>query len=317
MLDMLNIYIKVKGEMVDITYDYYRIFYYVATYRSFSKAALILGSNQPNLSRFINNLEQQLECRLFVRSNRGISLTPEGEKLYAHVKIAHEQFRAAELELVNDKSLKGGAITVSVTETSLHGHLLPILGSFHSIYPGIRLRILNHSTPQAIHSLKDGLADFAVVTTPTGLTFPLKETSLRTFRELLVGSRHYTFLGDTPRSLRELSQYPFVCLGRDTTTYEFFSGVFLKYGLILKPDIEVATSDQLLPMIKNHLGIGFIPEYFAQPSMSDGEIISLPLLEEIPIRHICLAENTSRHLSIAANALKKMILAPVPADGSP
>ena len=42
---------------MEITYDYYRIFYYVATYQSFSKAAKILMSNQPNITRFINNLE--------------------------------------------------------------------------------------------------------------------------------------------------------------------------------------------------------------------------------------------------------------------
>ena len=99
---------------MDINYDYYRIFYYVATYKSFSKAASILASNQPNISRFMNNLENQLGCRLFVRSNHGISLTPEGEKLYSHVKIAYEQFKAAELELVNDRSLKSGVITITI-----------------------------------------------------------------------------------------------------------------------------------------------------------------------------------------------------------
>ena len=37
-----------------MTLDYYRIFYYVAQYQSFSKAAEILGNNQPNLSRCMN-----------------------------------------------------------------------------------------------------------------------------------------------------------------------------------------------------------------------------------------------------------------------
>ncbi|MBE5985779.1 MAG: LysR family transcriptional regulator, partial [Paenibacillaceae bacterium] len=54
---------------MDITYDYYRIFYYVATCKSFSKAAGLLSANQSNISRFINNLEHQLGCKLFVRSN--------------------------------------------------------------------------------------------------------------------------------------------------------------------------------------------------------------------------------------------------------
>ena len=66
---------------MEITYDYYRIFYYAAKYKSFSKAAEILMSNQPNITHFMNNLENQLGCRLFIRSNRGVTLTREGEKL--------------------------------------------------------------------------------------------------------------------------------------------------------------------------------------------------------------------------------------------
>lgn len=68
---------------MEITYDYYRIFYYAAKYKSFSKAAEILMSNQPNITHFMNNLENQLGCRLFIRSNRGVTLTREGEAIQA------------------------------------------------------------------------------------------------------------------------------------------------------------------------------------------------------------------------------------------
>ena len=37
-------------------------------------------SNQPNTTHFMNNLENQLGCRLFIRSNRSNFLTREGEK---------------------------------------------------------------------------------------------------------------------------------------------------------------------------------------------------------------------------------------------
>ena len=69
-------------------YDYYRIFYYVAQYQSFTKAAEMLRNNQPNITRYINNLESELGCKLFIRSNRGVKLTPEGENLFEHVAIA-------------------------------------------------------------------------------------------------------------------------------------------------------------------------------------------------------------------------------------
>ena len=66
-----------------IPYDYYRIFYYVAQHKSFTKAAEALGNNQPNITRCMNNLEQDLGCKLFVRTNHGVSLTPEGQRLYS------------------------------------------------------------------------------------------------------------------------------------------------------------------------------------------------------------------------------------------
>ena len=55
--------------------DYYRIFYYVAQYKSFSKAADVMGNNQPNITRCMNILENELGCKLFIRSNRGVQLT--------------------------------------------------------------------------------------------------------------------------------------------------------------------------------------------------------------------------------------------------
>ena len=69
-----------------ISYDYYRIFYYVAKCGSFTQAAKILMSNQPNLTRAIKSLESELGCTLFERSNKGVRLTEDGEKLYENIK---------------------------------------------------------------------------------------------------------------------------------------------------------------------------------------------------------------------------------------
>ena len=79
-----------------ISYDAYRVFYTVARLGSFTKAAGTLLSSQPNLTRTIRNLESALGCTLFVRSNRGAVLTPEGEKLFARVAVACEQIQAGE-----------------------------------------------------------------------------------------------------------------------------------------------------------------------------------------------------------------------------
>ena len=50
-----------------VDWDYYKIFYYVAKYQNFTKAARVLDSNQPNITHTMNKLEDQLHCVLFIR----------------------------------------------------------------------------------------------------------------------------------------------------------------------------------------------------------------------------------------------------------
>ena len=62
-------------------------------------------------------------------------------------------------------------------------------------YPGIRLKLYNHSTPEAIESVKSGKIDFAVVSTPEEVASPLKQIMLMPFQEILVGGTTFTALG--------------------------------------------------------------------------------------------------------------------------
>ena len=78
-----------------INYEYYRVFYYAAKCGNLTKAAALLQNSQPNLTRAIKTLEAELGCTLFSRTNRGLILTPEGEALYRHIRVAF-----AEIDLV-------------------------------------------------------------------------------------------------------------------------------------------------------------------------------------------------------------------------
>lgn len=95
---------------MNINFEYYKIFYYVAKYHNFTKAAKVLESSQPNVTRAMNCLEQQMHSTLFVRTNRGVQLTPEGEKLYMYVSAAMHQLLTAEDELADYSGMVHGSI---------------------------------------------------------------------------------------------------------------------------------------------------------------------------------------------------------------
>ena len=79
------------------------------------------------------------------------------------------------------------------------------------------------------------------------------------------------------------------------------------------PDIEAATADQILPMVRNNLGIGFVPEEFLQGEEST-HIFPVCLKEQIPLRSVCLIKRRGAALSVAAQELERMIINACP-DG--
>jgi len=292
---------------MNVNYEYYKIFYYVAKYSNFTKAAHALGNSQPNITRAMNCLEQQLGCSLFIRNNRGIQLTPEGEKLYTHVSVAMSQLLEAEEELSDSSSLTTGSVSIGASETALNIFLLDKLKKFHIKYPGIRLKIYNHSTPQAIEAVRSGIIDFAVASSPVNVEAPLKQIMLKTFKEILVGGTTFTALGSQELSIRELTDYPLICLGRETMTFRFYKDLFMSHGVELEPDTEAATTDQILPLVKCELGLAFLPETMAQESIDKKEIVKISLKDNIPKRNICLVYDSRHPVSSAARKLRKTI----------
>ena len=290
-----------------VTWDYYKVFYYVAKYQNFTKAARVLGSNQPNVTHTMNRLEEQLGCVLFIRSNRGVTLTPEGELLYARVSSAAVQIQEAEEELSASATLEHGSISISATETALNIYLSDKLRAFHEDFPRIRLRISNHSTPQAVQAVRNGEVDFAVVSTPTEVDAPLNMVELEPFREILVGGRTFTALASQTLSLKELSAYPLISLSEESMTRAFYRQFFLEHDAVLRPDTEAATTDQMLTLVRSELGLAFVPEPMTCNALKSREIVQLTLREEIPARSVCLVYDRHRPLNTAARAFRERL----------
>ena len=109
-------------------------------------------------------------------------------------------------------------------------------------------------------------------------------------------------------ALEELEKYPLICLGEHTMTYRFYDSLYRSHNLFFKPELEAATTDQILPMVKSNLGLGFIPEIYAKETLAACEVFRIPLQEIIPDREIYLLEKEERPLTVAAGALKDMLI---------
>jgi len=292
---------------MDINFEYYKIFYIAAKYGNITKAAAALGSSQPNVTRMIKLLESQLNCRLFIRGARGISLTEEGQLLFSHVEAAYRHLLDAQEEICRQDSQRCGSVEIGVTETALHLFLLNLLHGFKAEYPAVRIKIHNQSTPETIKHLAGGSFDFAVITTPFETPKACSCVKALDFREILTGGTQYIDLCKTSLELKDAGKYPWIGLGRESATYRLYRDFFMAQGIDLEPDMEVATSGLMLPLIENNLGIGFVPEKLALPLLEKGKLVQIPLNCEIPKRSIYIISDKGRGRSLAADTFYKFL----------
>ncbi len=78
----------------------------IATQKSMNKAAAELFITQPSLSSTIRDLEEEIGIKLFLRSNRGIVITPEGEEFLGYARQMLEQYRQMEERFVKKEKFK-------------------------------------------------------------------------------------------------------------------------------------------------------------------------------------------------------------------
>ena len=78
----------------------------VANAKSLNEAARILFISQPSLSTAIKELEEEIGIELFRRTNRGISLTPEGEEFIGYARQVTEQYQLLESKYIEKSESK-------------------------------------------------------------------------------------------------------------------------------------------------------------------------------------------------------------------
>lgn len=290
-------------------FEYYKIFYYVAKYENLTKAATALKTSQPAVTRTIHKLEGELGCRLFTRSKTGMKLTPEGRTFYGYVAAGCAQFFKGENDLSNLISLENGTIYISATETALHCYLFQAMEEFNSLYPNVRFKILNNSTTESVNAVKEGKVDLAFVSANLQVAKPLRMKILRKYRDILIAGMRFEELkaGKEELSLKELVSYPWISLTAETISRRFLNEYFEKNGLTFAPDMELATTDMILPAVRHNLGLGFIPAEFADAELKSGQVFEIKVKEKLPERNIILIYDMEYPQSIAAKEFQKFL----------
>ena len=282
---------------MDINYELYKVFYYVATTLSFSEASKKLYISQSAVSQSIKALEGKLSQTLFIRSTKKVRLTPEGEILLRHIEPAISLIRRGESQLL-ESITTGGQIRIAASDTICRYFLVPYIERFHQAFPNLHIKVINATSIRCVDILKNGQADFIVVNYPNAYLNNLWSIKrIKQFRDVFVANQSFSQLNDRKLPLAELSEYPLLMLHKQSTTSEFLHSLFQQHQLELVPEAELSSNDLLIDLARIGLGVAFVPDYCV-PDDSD-ELFIVETRESLPQRELAVVYNDKLPVSPA------------------
>ncbi|WP_207936755.1 LysR family transcriptional regulator [Pseudomonas sp. 51_B] len=134
--------------LAELSLDSLRVFEAAARLRSFTAAALALGTTQPAVSQQIKRLEEQLGARLFDRIYRGIELTEAGQMLFEQV---HQGLQAMEDGIAQASGRGQREVLQVATDFAFAAFwLMPRLQRFHEAYPQVDVSLVTGERSQGM-----------------------------------------------------------------------------------------------------------------------------------------------------------------------
>ena len=272
---------------MNIDLELYRVFYVVAKNKHMTRASEELMISQPAISQSIRKLEEQLGGTLFIRSNKGMELTKEGEMFFDYIKGALDLISSAENEFTNFKSLDKGVIRIGVSTTLTKILLIDIIEEYHKKYPNIEIKITNELTDNLFLDLEKGKLDLVIYN--EGVYDPniFKIEKLISIKEGFLYNKEY--FQDNIKTFNDLNGYPIIIQNNNSNSRKILDSYLLKKGITIKPKLEVVSQDLVLEFTKIGLGIGYTIIDLAKKNHS--YLLELNINKDLPNIDVLVASN--------------------------
>jgi DNA-binding transcriptional LysR family regulator len=253
------------------------VFVRSAETRSFTAAGRQMGISASAVGKAISRLETRLGVRLFHRSTRSITLTPEGAQFLKRCSRIIQEIEAAEAELALANSMPRGRLRVSLPLVGML--LMPVIGAFMKAYPEITVDL--DFTDRLVDVIEEGL-DVVIRTGEIGDSQLITRT-LGRFTHIIVGSPEYLAERGTPVTPEDLLNH--ACLQhRFQSTGKLRAWPLERNGETLNLDLPnaaiVSNTESLISLAEQGLGLACVPGFTVREQLRRGTLVHV--LQELP-----------------------------------
>lgn len=239
---------------------------------SFSAVAREMGCTPSAVSKLVSRLENRLAVRLFNRSTRVLTVTPEGQAFVERCRHILTEIEEAENEVTRFRERPHGRLRMSVgVAFGLHA-LVPVLPRFTERYPEIRVELL--ITDRHVDLAEEG-ADLVIH------IGPLAESShvarkICDLERVICASPDYLARHGTPQSPGELARHNCLALlGKPELQRWPFDTESGRRVIEVEGSVAADNADALLRLAIEGVGIIRLTDLLVGGAIRDGSLVPI------------------------------------------
>ena len=286
---------------MNITLKQLRVFCALYELRSFTAAARAAFVTQSAVSKLCAELEAEVGQPLFERSTRSVTPVDGAADFYAYALEILGTVRAAERSMSGLRSLERGTVGVATSPLMMVGLMGDVVATFHLAHPKVKLDLFELSTDETIGYVRNGRADFGLVSMETSA----EELATRVvYRDTLyaVCAPGHPLASDSPVSWADVAAHDHVMLRNVYSVRRSLDQVAADLNLKFRYGIEAGMLVSALHLVGKGVGITVVPGYACEIARQLGlAVLSIEGAQEHG-HALWLIQRRNARLSLAASA---------------
>lgn len=260
-------------------FNKFKAFYAVVKTGSFSKAAGELFVSQPSISYSIKELEKEFNCQLLTRNNKKIELTEKGQKLYYFIENIFDNLQLSYSLLNENKDKINGEIRIGMF-SHISTLIIPnIIKEFKEKYPEAKFTIYSSTSDILKEKFRNNELDIIILHYPIFQNDDkFEEKILLEFESCFFSNKNYydKFIN---KPNNKIIEFPLILPMKGFFTSNMLENIFKKSDIYLKSGLYVYTTELMIEMVKEGLGIGW---GLKDNVLKNNDLYEIPLKIKLP-----------------------------------
>nr|WP_253207118.1 LysR family transcriptional regulator [Verticiella sp. GG226] len=255
-----------------------RLFKAIVEAQNLSAGAAAMHMTASSASYRLKNLEYAVGSSLFLRTSKGMRLTPAGEMLARHARALLAGVETMHAELSQYSRNLRGSVRLLANSSALNGFIIPSLARFLATNVGINVDLTEKESAAIPALIEAEEADIGVVAGTVNA--PALDAELYAVERLVcVVYPEHPVAGAGAIGFVSLLAHDFVSMDRHSSNFHFLAGQARLCGHPLRTRVHVQDFDSVLQMVEANVGVAVVPASVAEPRLAGRQLAIVELAD--------------------------------------